>query len=346
MSSAAWATCFLLPHLFPALSLCHFPTWVYSRRGTRGHPSLGLSFPSCDMGPVDDQPCLATEVIPPLPPQLCAAPPTWMLQAPSPTSWGTIQRPRGGPGYTEGRSGERGSSWSSGAGPALCHHPESSAFKLQLRVRRCDSFLELFINISHGRGAVSFRRGTHGRLGLRGRADRCLCPAQNHFPNFLRAQRARHICVEEAEPALTGNERQPGGPGGCPRGQVRQEGSSWEGREVARTLLKPFLYAAARDLAGFLLCPLMAWGLWGALHPSSQCCVQKGFNNGCRMDCPGRPTPRGPTQLPLSFHRPRCVLGVSGTEFFLRSRTPRVPSWALRGLSPCSAEAWPLASSS
>lgn len=47
--------------------------------------------------------------------------------------------------------------------------------------------------------------GVHGGV----RANRCFCPAQNHFPNFLCARRGPcHICVEEASPgALTGNER-------------------------------------------------------------------------------------------------------------------------------------------
>lgn len=37
-------------------------------------------------------------------------------------------------------------------------------------------------------GVPSLQRGAHGRLGVRGRADRCFCPAQDHFLNLLRAQ--------------------------------------------------------------------------------------------------------------------------------------------------------------
>lgn len=79
--------------------------------------------------------------------------------------------------------------------------------------------------------------------GLQGgvQADRCFCPAQNHFPNFLHTRQGPcHICVEEAPPgALMGNERAAWLPVGVPPVSGAQEDDSWEGPEVPHTLIKP-----------------------------------------------------------------------------------------------------------
>lgn len=207
----------------------------------------GPQFPQLWHGAGGRSACLAVKVVPPPSPTpsyvLVPLVPTSMPQVPLPTSL----RPRGGPGRAQGRPGEDGS-LASGRMPGP-HNleiqkevPLSFSSTLSLMTRFWS-----FLLISVMGGVPSFQRGAHGRLGVRGRADRCLCPAQNHFLNLLRAPWAHHICVEEAEPALTGNERRPGRPGGCPRGQVHQEGGSREGREAARTSPKALLRAAAGD---------------------------------------------------------------------------------------------------
>lgn len=143
---------------------------------------------------------------------------------------------------------------------------------------------------------------------------------------------------------LTGNERHPAG---APGGQVRQEGSSWEGREVAQTSLKPLLYADASALLGFLLCPRWPGALLGTLcprHPARTC-------RRCSVMAAKWVVLADPRHVGLCSSRGASTFHVESWEFrgqnvSSEARPPRCPAGPSEGLSPGGAEAWPPASAS
>lgn len=138
--------------------------------------------PRRDVGLGGDRPWPATEAVP--------------LAAPKPRSWSRPFPRTPVPHLDTPWPQESPAEGWGGCGLALGPCPQTSrsgnpgrcAYPRSLRFR--DSFLELFINIRVvGGDAVSFQRGNPRGRACGGPGGRCLCPAQNHFPNPQGARR-------------------------------------------------------------------------------------------------------------------------------------------------------------
>lgn len=208
--------------------------------------------------------------------------------------------------------------------PSLRRHPESSAWRFSPVGAFVTCFWR-FLLLSIVGGVPCLSEGTRGRLGWRGRADRCLCPAQNHFPNFPRGRRGRHICEEEAEPALTGSERRPG----CPRAQVRRRAARGTAMRTDRRGHGPYRtpHRGPRRLSAASLDSCRIPRRSGAL---SRACTarldgQMVPDHGrpmATLGCPGRAAPCGLPPPSASWESP----GPTGPSEVRLPRRPAGPS--------------------